>query len=417
MSDERSERSGAERSSTPEPSPGEATPPRTSPPETSPDNETSPDQKARFLTAGRAQSRTTLWLGALLILTIAGVLLSPFWATAVMPLLPWGRPSASEKYDAIADRVAALEQRPNAPPLDVDAIKSAQAALAQRIAAAEEAVAALRRADETAATKAALAQQAQRLDAIAAQSTVRAAAQTAEIEKVQQELAQRGVAGGALAHRLDALEHRVQAQNVVARSSAVQLLALLQLREAVDAAHPFAAEYAAFQELVAHDPELAAAARPLAEAAPRGVASPVALRQRLSDLADQITTVKAPAAKHKWWAEALDRLSALVTIRHLGGSTKSGHEGAIDTAQADLAQDDLAGAVAAMDELTGANAEAAQPWLRMARQRLAAQTALTRLQELLTARLGARPVSPPAAAAPSSAPAPAVAPALPKTPS
>ena len=55
--------------------------------------------------------------------------------------------------------------------------------------------------------------------------------------------------------------------------------------------------------------------------------------------------------------------------------------------------------MAALEPLTGADAEAARPWLLMARERLAAETALDHVQELLTERLGNTPGAPDAAPA------------------
>ena len=84
----------------------------------------------------------------------------------------------------------------------------------------------------------------------------------------------------------------------------------------------------------------------------------------------------------------------LVTIRRIDGSSHTGSEGAAGTAQAALARGDLAVAVAALEPLTGADAEAARPWLLMARERLAAETALDHVQELLTERLGSPSAAP-----------------------
>jgi hypothetical protein len=393
--------------------------------------------------ARRGGSRVAVFLAAMLVLLIAIVLAAPFWAVAVMPLLPWAGQSETQRYDALAARVTALEQRPAEPAIDADAMKSAQAALAQRLTALEGNVAAIRREAGVAASKTALDQQAQRLAAlekavatvqqnsdttsikedvarqsqrlaaITAQSAQRGTSEAAAIQKIQQGMAQRGIAESALAKRLDVLEHQVHTQNGVDHSGPALLLALLQMREAVEATRPFPAEYAAFKELAAHDPELAAAAGPLAEPARDGVTSRAVLRQRLADLADQITTIKPPAGKPKWWAPALAQLEGLVTIRRIEPSAKTGPQATIETAHTDLAQGDLSAAIAAVGTLTGTNAEAAQPWLRMARQQLAAETALSKLQALLTSRIGAPPAVSPA----STSPAPRPAPDMPKTPS
>jgi uroporphyrinogen-III synthase len=56
-------------------------------------------------------------------------------------------------------------------------------------------------------------------------------------------------------------------------------------------------------------------------------------------------------------------------------------------AEAKLAQGDLAGAVAELEQLQGAPAGAAAEWLEMARMRLAAEEAVTSLQAHTTAML------------------------------
>ncbi|MBV8738791.1 MAG: hypothetical protein JO007_16340 [Alphaproteobacteria bacterium] len=415
----------------------------TEPASTEPEPWSPSETRAPPAVARRGESRVAIALGAMLVVLIAIVLAAPFWAAAVMPLLPWAGQSERQRYDALAARVTALEQRPVAPAIDADAIKSAQAALAQRLAALEDNVAALRREagaavnktaldqqaqrldalekavaaipqnSDTASIKEDLARQSQRLDAISAQSAQRDASETTAIQKIRQDMAQRGIAESELAKRLDVLEHQLHTQNGADRSGSALLLALLQMHEAVEAARPFPAEYAAFEDLAAHDPQLTAAAAPLAESARDGVASRAVLRQRLTDLADQITAIKPTAGKPKWWAPALTQLEGLVTIRRIEPSAKTGPQATIEAAHTDLAQGDLGAAVAAVGTLTGANAEAAQPWLRMARQRLAAETALSKLQALLTSRVGA----PPAVAPASTSPAPRPGPDMPKTPS
>ena len=373
-----------------------------------------PEQPAFAPAAGARRSLAALWLAVLLVVVLAGVASSPFWAGAVAPLLPWGRApagSTTAKYDALSARVTSLEQRPAPPTVDVDAIKSAQAATDSRVTALEGVVGWLRQnQQQTAGTKTALAQLAQRIDQVETQASARAAAETADVQKIQQELAQRTTASDDLSDRLAALQHQVQAQQSTDRTGSVLLLALLQMREAVEEARPFPAEYAAFKQLAASDPELAAAAGPLAEAAQQGMASRAVLRQGLTDLAAKIPAKEVRATKTRWWWQALDRLRGLVTVRHIGGEN-AGPVAAVNTAEEDLAQGDLAAAVAEIDKLTGANADAAQPWLRMARQRLSAETALTHLQGLLTTRLGAAAATPAATTAPTPAPGAAPTPA------
>ena len=355
------------------------------------DPEASPPSAADPAQRQPASRPAALWLSAVVILIVAAVGLSPFWAPEVAPLLPWGTGPgpAGEDYAALAARVTAVEKRPAPPGIDVDAIKSAESALAHRLDQLEATVA---------ATRAGLLQFEQRLGAAETQSTSRAVGETAELQKIQQELSRLGSVAADLANRLPALEQQMQSQSVAERTDAALAMVLLQIREAVDQARPFAAEYNALKAL-ARDPDLVAGAQPLAETAQSGVPSRAVLTKRLSELAGQVATATEPPPVSDWGAQALARLRALVTIRRIDGASQTGPEAAVSGAQAALARGDLAGAVAALDPLTGANAEAARPWLQMARERLAVETALDRLRQLLGARIGssrAAPVAVPA---------------------
>ncbi|HEY3912580.1 MAG TPA: hypothetical protein VGM07_22225 [Stellaceae bacterium] len=358
-----------------------------------------------------------VWSAALLVIIIIGILLAPFWAPAVMPLLPWTGKTAvtHEDFAAVAARVTALEQRPAPPAVDLGPLKSAQAALAHRIDGLEATIEALRQNQAAAAaSKQAVAQLAQRLDASDAQSASRTAADAAAIAKMQQQLSQLGGVATDQGTRLAELERQMQAQNGIDRNGAMLALALLQMREAVEQARPFSAEYDVFKRLASTDPKLVAAAQPLAEAAPDGVAGRAELGRRLAALAAQISTPARPSTtSSSWWAQALDRIRQLVTIRRIGDGAKTGPEATLRTAQQGLARGDLSAAISAVNRLSGTDAEAARPWLELAHERLDAEAALTHLQRLLVARLGAEPTRP---AAIGTAPVPAPAPATPPAP-
>jgi hypothetical protein len=378
-----------------------------------------------------------------LILLVAGVALSPFWAPEVTPLLPWGeRPATSAaEIAALATRVAALEKRPVAPVVDTDAFKSmisglgrrvdelettlntrladvekrplppkvdvegimsAQAALTRRVDQLESARASDPQATAVAGVQAGMSRVEQRISTIEAQSSARAESGAADIQKLQQETARLAQITADLANRMPALERQVQSQSGAERTDAALSLLLLQMREAVEQGRPFPAEYGAFKSL-SRDTELASAAEPLAEPARNGVASRAVLSKRLAELAGPVATAAEPAGEADWGTQALARLRSLVTIRRIEGAAQTGPEAAVSAAQTALARGDLAGAVALLEPLSGANADAARPWLRMARERLSAERALDRLQELLTVRLGGTPLAP--AAAPAGAPA------------
>jgi hypothetical protein len=378
-----------------------------------------------FSGAGRA----ALWLAILLILVLAGVALAPFWAPQLAPLLPWGEKPG--EYAALAARVAAVEARPAASGKEIDAIKSAMNALGQHVdqlqtrlaevekrplsqgvdaAAASSALNGLtRRVDsleanaktdrqsegDVAAVRAGMPQFEQRLAAIETQSASRAASETAASKELQQQLSRLDKMAADLADRVTALERQPQSATDL-RADAMLALLLGQMREAVDKARPFPTEFNAFVTL-ARNSDLASAAQPLAEPARDGVASRAVLFKGLADLAEQLPAGGEPVGEANWGAQTLARLRGLITIRRIDDSSPSGPETAVHAAQAALARGDLADAAAALEPVTGANAEAAHSWLRMARARLAAEAAIDRLQALLTARLDSLPANPGAA--------------------
>jgi hypothetical protein len=386
----------------------------------------------------RGSRGAVLLLSGVLILIVAGIALSPFWATDVEKLLPWGARSgtSAEDYAALAARVTAVEKRPAPPSVDVNSVKSAMGALGRRVEQLETGVnarlaeiekspvspstdidalksqesALAHRVDQlevarkgdgqieavVAATQTKLQQLEQQLTTVEAQTSARAASEAAELQNSEQELAQLGSLTAELGKRVPALEQQLRSQGDAERTDAVLALLLLQMREAVDQARPFPAEYDAFMTL-ARDPDLKAAAEPLAAAARNGVASRAVLKARLAEFAGRVATTSEPATESDWGAQALARLRGLVTIRRIDGASQTGPEAAVSDGQTALARGDLAGAVAALDPLSGANGEAVRPWLRMARQRLAVDTALDHLQELLTVRLGSTRATPTAA--------------------
>ena len=331
------------------------------------------------------------WLAALLLLVIAGVGSSPFWARDVTPLLPWGSQSAApaEDYAALAARVAAIENRPAPPPPDIAAINSTASALARRVDQLEAARGADRQTDAAVAgIKAGLQQLEERLSAFEARSATRANSETAEFEKLRQQLAQFASISSDLADRLPAIERRVGAAGSAVRTDSALLAALLQMREAVETARPFATEYDAFIALAHDQPDLIAAAQPLAGLAQAGVAGNAVLSERLGQLSGRIVPAVAPPVDSDLRTQALAWLHSLVTIRRIDAAWQTGQEPAMNVAEGALVRGDLPGAVSALQTLSGPKSAAIQSWLQTAQQRLGAEATLAHLQDLLVARLG-----------------------------
>jgi len=366
-----------------------------------PETDRAPGERASPVPAAGGTPPTVWWLAALLLLVIAGVASSSFWSREVAPLLPWGTKASapSGDYADLVARVAAIETRPAPPSADIGAINSAVSALARRVDQLEAARNADRQPDAAVATiKAGLQQLAERLNAFEARSESRASNEAAEVERLRQELAQSAGVYGDLADRLTAVEHRVGAAGA-ARTNGALLVALFRMREAVEAARPFASEYEAFTALAHDQPDLVAAAQPLAGLSQAGVPGRAALSDQLGQLSGRAAPAAVSSAGSDLGTLAPAWLRSLVTIRRIDAATQTRPEPAMHVAEAALVRGDLAGAVSALQTRPDPSSGEVQSWLEAARQRLVAEAALAHLQELLVARFGTPEETPAAAPA------------------
>ena len=215
-----------------------------------PEPDQAPAESIESARPGGASRRTVWWLASLLLLVIAGVGSSPFWARDVAPLLPWGEPARSAKRGLRRARRPAGGDRETAraavPRCRRDQFGDRARWRAGSISWRPRATRIGKATRRFAAAKAGLQQIEERLSAFEAQSASRSAGEAAQFEKLRQELAQIGSVSADLADRLSAIERRVGATGNAARTDAALLAALLRMREAVEAARPFAAEYDAF---------------------------------------------------------------------------------------------------------------------------------------------------------------------------
>jgi hypothetical protein len=292
---------------------------------------------------------------ALLVLIVGAVATTPFWAPPVMQMLPWGNTA-----------------RPLAP---VQAPAARDDALAARVAALE----AQARNNQNDATLQALGKRISTLEARPAP----------DLTPVQNQMTSLAATVADLTQKLGAID---KAPAAPADDTALALV-LLQIGEAVATGRPFDAEYQAVIVLSRNHPDIAAAAAPLAEPAKNGVASRTVLIARLHQLAPRIASAAAPP-NSGWGSRIVGRLRSLVTIRRVEGAGQTPAEAAVSTAERALAGGDLKGAIDALAVLDGANLAAAEPWLGTARQRLAVENALRRIETLVAAELGAAPAKP-----------------------
>jgi hypothetical protein len=352
------------------------------------------------------------WRGAVAIgfataLIVFGLLVitGPFWAPAISPL--FSAVNAPSADAPLADRLAQLEaaQRDNQQKIDqaVAAVQKAAADSATSVRQLDRRIAAIE--NRPAASPNELAELRQQLQALENRPApaagdiaelrqqvkaleARPAAAPPELTEIRQQVQQLTAANADLGKRVAALEKGEQAQSAADPTDTTLLLAVLQIREAIETGRPFAAEYDALAALAKARPDIAAAAAPLAEPAKSGVASRAVLIERLRALGGAIATAQPAPADRDWATRAWGQLRGLVTIRRVDGAGQSAAEAGVSAAERALAAGDLPGAVRTLDGLTGSAAEAARPWLQMAGQRRAAEEALHGVQSLLVARLG-----------------------------
>lgn len=176
--------------------------------------------------------------------------------------------------------------------------------------------------------------------------------------------------------RLAALESRVLAERADAPPAAT-LLAVAQLRSALGGSGPFEAPLAALAAVGGDDGDVAAALAVLAPHAAAGIPTRERLRDRFGAFAESILRNAIAPPGDSWVENTLARLSGLITVRRVGGDVQGNSaEAVVARTEAQLETGDLAAAITELETLDGAPAEAAEPWLALARARFDADSAL-----------------------------------------
>lgn len=351
------------------------------------------------------------WRGAVAIgfataLIVFGLLVmtGPFWAPAITPL--FGTAPAPASADATLDRLTQLEtaQREDRQKIEqaLAATQKPASDMATSMQQLERRIAAVESKSTTSPND--TAELRQRLAALESKPAssgeldkvreqvrtleAKSAAAPVDLIDIRQQLQQLAATSADLAKHVAALEKGEQTQSASDPTDTGLLLAVLQIRDAIDTGRPFPAEYDALAGLAKSRPDVSVAAAPLAEPAKSGVATRIVLIERLRALSGAIVTAQPNPAEEDWAARASAQLRSLVTIRRVDGSGQSASEAAVGAAERSLAAGDLAAAISAIEGLTGPAAEARRPWLQMARQRGEAEEALHRVQAIVVARPG-----------------------------
>lgn len=286
----------------------------------------------------------------------------------------------------LAERLSALGQRVD----EAEAQIQAQAQAAQ-ISAATESTESTESTENSDQATAALDTRLQELEATLAERGGENDRQDRENAALKQQLATLESRVAAVRTQLAALAKQ-RSELGSGGNGALLALALGRLRDGVGNG-PFADQLAALVKLIPEPTAASGLPEILAELEKRaaGVDSRSDLARQFAALAGP--AVRAGANRDGGWLEATRRrLSGLVSLRRTGEPAGNGIEARVARAEAGLARDDLAAALAevsALVEIGGGAAEILAPWHRAAGDRLAVEQALTalesRLPELLQA--------------------------------
>jgi uroporphyrinogen-III synthase len=260
-------------------------------------------------------------------------------------------------------RLADLETQGGAPGEAVAALEQNLAAVRETLSGLSERVAAQEGGPQAAALGGQIDRLTQRIDDL-----------ESSLEQADDRLAE-------VARRAEERQQRQAAEEALA-------LAASELRRDLNAGAPYAVSFAAVLRLVAGDTDLANALRPLQEHADSGIPTETELARRFDAMAAEVRTAADQPESDAWWAQALNTMENVITVRPAPGEVEGDDPDAIlARARYRLDNGNLAGAVEAVSGLTGAPAEAAQPWLADARARVAAAAVVEMLDRAAIERL------------------------------
>lgn len=210
-----------------------------------------------------------------------------------------------------------------------------------------------------------------------------------EISSLKAANAQLAAEAETMHRQLDALTQQVHQTGEAEAQRAALALAVGQLGAALSHAGPYDRALADVAALGEGDAEIAKALAVLKPRAALGI--PTLAQLTLTYDAASIDAARAAQAPQRpgIMGAVLARLAALVVIRRTDGGGSGGPDAALARAAALLKTGDLADAVVELGALEDGPAHAIAPWLNDARDRLAAESALSALTARALSRLSA----------------------------
>lgn len=207
------------------------------------------------------------------------------------------------------------------------------------------------------------------VDALVKALDIRLAALMPEIEKMEA--------------RVVALEEKAEDPDAAARAALG--LALANLARAAESAGTFETELGVVRTFLPDEPELEA----LSSSAQSGVPTRAALEARFPSLAQSIFDAERRADEDGLWSRFVSNAKSLVTIRRTGEISGETTEAVVARMEERLKVQDLGGAVAEAETLSGPAAEAAGPWIEDAKARLETDRLVRELSARLAGQLAA----------------------------
>lgn len=203
-----------------------------------------------------------------------------------------------------------------------------------------------------------------------------------------------------LSERLDAAEASLRQITQRRGEAEALLLAVGQLREAVNSARPFDLELRAVRTLGERFKETVKLSDGIAPFAAKGIATRQELTERFERLAPQVVRASLGPDGAGWWPETVQRLASLISIRRVDGAAAGDAVPAMVTrAESAVKAGQLDRALAELQGLQGRSLETAKPWIDQAQARVAADKALAELSAQTLANLAGPPAAPAAAPA------------------
>jgi hypothetical protein len=278
------------------------------------------------------------------------------------------------QLQSLADRISALEQRPQPQP-GID-----RAGLDQRLIPIEQQLLAIAQVrEQIQSLSGQVGQQLQSLNnrtAALEQEAGTARQLSQSIVGLEQEANRLSQEIVGVNSRTAEMAQTLTRQQRAETAAQALVLASTQLRAALQTPQPFTTELSAVRSLGIDDPKLSDALSAIEPFAGTGIPTESQLRDRYSDIAGEIVRTSVVSQGGQWWDQALARAGSVVNVRRVAGDIEgSGADAIVGRAEARLKEGKLQAAVQELESLSGDAAHAAQPWLRDAKARVAANQA------------------------------------------